>query len=223
MRTRMTMLALLVTTGLSAQNVLSQRDYFDNAAKQFLDGKKKEAIQTLESGLKAYPNDSSMEKLAEALLKEMEQQQQQQQNQQQEQQSQQEQQENQNGSDGNNNPEQNKEQNGDTGKDSQGDSNRDPEDGGEQSEGNEDPGNDRPQDDSEPERNTGEDGQPKDPGASGGNTSNGEQEEDGKPYSRGEAERMLKALNAQDQATKQRVLRAQQRRKGKSSKSEKDW
>ena len=202
----MTLLALLVTTGLSAQNALSQRDYFDNAAKQFLDGKKKEAIQTLESGLKAHPNNSSMEKLAEALLKEMEQQQQQQQNQQQEQQSQQEQQENQNGSDANDNPEQNKEKNGDAGKNSEGDAN-----------------GDRPQDESKPERNAGEDGKPKDPGASGGNASDGQQEKDGKPFSRGEAERILKALNAQDQATKQRILRTQQGRKGKSSKSEKDW
>ena len=221
--TLLALLALLVTTGLSAQNALSQRDYFDNAAKQFLDGKKKEAIQTLESGLKAYPNDPSMEKLAEALLKEMEQQQEQQQNQQQEQQSQQEQQENQNGSDGNDNPEQNKEKNGDAGKNSEGDPNRDPEDGNQQGEGNEDAHGDRPQDESKPERNTDEDGKTRDPAAPGGNASDGQQEENGKPFSRGEAERMLKALNAQDQATKQRILRALQGRKGKSSKSEKDW
>ena len=222
MRVLLTLPALAIALGMGAQQPLSQRDYFDNAAKSYLDGKKKEAIQTLESGLKAYPNDPAMEKLAEALLTEMEQQQQNQQEQQQQQQDRQEQQENKNGNDtgGSSDQESQKEEN--SSKEHQGDPDRDPEDGENSGNGNEE--SDSPSDDpSNPERNAGDDGQPRKPGTEGNNASNSEEEQTGKQYSLKEAERMLEALNAKDKATKQRVVRAQRGRKNRISKSEKDW
>lgn len=216
-------LLLAPLTGF-AQDEMTPREYFNSAARNFLDGKKRDAIQTLNAGLEAHPGDERMLKLAEELLKEMEQQQQQQQDQQQKQQQEQQEQEKENGSSGDSDPQEKGEQESDQG-------NPEEQDGdGEQQDG------DSQQQEGNPEEQNGEgdeqaDADTQQPGEEGGNE--GEQNSSGQgqelppeagKLSREQAARLLKSLNEQDKNTKAKVMRAQQgQKKGKSKKPEKDW
>jgi cell division protein FtsN len=75
--------ALLATVGM-AQSVTAEA-YFNQASKEFIKQDKLQALRTLDNGLRQYPSDPRLLKLAEALVKEDEQQQQQDQKKEQEQ------------------------------------------------------------------------------------------------------------------------------------------
>lgn len=203
MKTWITLIALLWAPMILAQTASPQtpREYFDVAARHFLEGEKKQAIQTLHNGLKAHPDNASMQKLAEELLKEMEQQQQEQQQQQQEQQDQQQEQENQG--------EQDPQDNGD-----KGDEKKDP-----SNEENGDPSQGEEKDGSEERNEPNENGNPSSPQP-------GSEPGDSLSMSFEEAARLLNWLGQQDEETMRRVARALREQKQKSSpkpKSDKDW
>lgn len=211
---RLSSLLLLVglALGVTAQADKSPKDYFDQAAQQYIDGEKLEAVQTLKNGLDAHPSDAHMTRLAEALLKQMEQDQQQQQQQQEKQQAKQEEQEDQ-------------EDQGDKGdgekQESKGSDKKDKEEDGENS-GDEET-------DKDPSDTEGEDGEKDQDGENGTekeSTANSGKEgepKDPNKLSKSEAERILKSLNEQDKKARAKALKATQGQKGKSKPSDKDW
>jgi hypothetical protein len=87
---RIVLVITLLATGrcLVAQVTASATDYFNKAARQYVQEDKVSALRTLEKGLQQYPGDPRLLKLADELLKE-EQDQQQQQDRQQDQQNEQ--------------------------------------------------------------------------------------------------------------------------------------
>lgn len=223
MKTAALILACLCSGVAFAQAELTPRDYFDNAARNYLDGDKRAAIQTLHDGLSAHPSDEAMRKLAEELLRQMEQEQQQEQQQQDQEQERQEQQENQQQDQGQGgNSDQQEQQQGNQGEESPGEDGRESGENGEENEGKAD---DEGQEDQNSTNREGAQQQEQDGQQSGAGQSGSPGEEQPMQVgviSKDEAARLLKSLNQQDKQTKARVMKAQTGQQPKS-RSDKDW
>ena len=93
MKTPFLLLFAALIAPTTAAQTPSADEYFNRAARHYVKDDKLTALRTLDAGLRQYPGDARMLKLAEELLKENQQQQQQQQQQEQQQRQEQEQQE----------------------------------------------------------------------------------------------------------------------------------
>jgi hypothetical protein len=94
MRTATAFFLLIIHLNSPAQDTTAFSDaahYFNEAGRQYVLENRMEALKTLDKGLRKFPDDERLRKLAEELLKQQQQQQKQQQQQQQEQQQQQQQ------------------------------------------------------------------------------------------------------------------------------------
>lgn len=101
MRTPLLFCLLAVCITAHAQDSTATADaarYFNEAARQYVQETRIEALRTLDQGLQKYPDDPKLRKLAEALLKQQKQEQQQQEQQQQQQQQQEQEQQQEQGS-----------------------------------------------------------------------------------------------------------------------------
>ena len=251
-----TLLLLMMSLSFHAQiqdiDFSTPKEYFDEAAKQYISDDKLSAVQTLQAGLEKFGDDEEMRALAEELFKDMQKEQKQQQEQQEKEQEKQEdneqkkEEEKQEQEKGDQGEEQEKEQ-GDKGEEQdEGDQGDEQKDGDGDQDGEEKDGEDGKEKDGENgEEKDGENGEEKDgkngeekdgkqgeeENKDGAAASQGKEGEDGDQngqrmvpvgISKADAERILKAVNNSEKKVQAKVIKKKSKSTGKG-KTEKDW